>query len=115
MKVACGAVRVGGQKQGVIAAIDIGHIHAAVGANEPVVRLGDEYAILAPDDRTAFAQGKLDDPGVETILLRPCAGFGRRLDRREVDDAALGLRNNFVFDDENIAGLECEAALPQRL
>ncbi len=46
MKFASGAVGIGGQKQGVAAAIDVGDIHAAVGADETVASLGDEYAVL---------------------------------------------------------------------
>ena len=39
--------------------------------------------------------------------------FGGGRDRGEVDEAAFGFRNDFVFDDENVAGLKATAAFSQ--
>ncbi len=36
-----------------------------------------------------------------------------RLDRREIDHAAFGLGDDFVFHDEDVAGLKAEAALAE--
>ena len=69
---------------------------------------------MAADDGPGFAQGKFNDTGVEGILLRPLNGFNAGLHGGEIDDAAFGFRNDFVFDDEDIAGLKFCAAFAKR-
>ena len=82
MKFAGGAVGVGGQKQGVAAAIDVRDINAAVGTDESVMGLGDEHAILSPDESAALAQRELDYAGIQLVSLRPGDGAGRGFDGR---------------------------------
>ncbi len=94
--------------------IDVGDIDAAVGAEKAVVRLGDQDAVLAAEDAAALAQGEFDDAGVKSILFRPSDRFFRGLDRGKVDYAAFGFGDDFVFDDEDVAGLEAEAVSAQR-
>src|SRR5260370_31335657 len=115
MKVASGKVRIGGQQQSMAAAIDVGDIDAAVRANESVARFSNENAILAPDDRAALAQGEFDDRGMEFVLLCPGDRGSRRLDRSQIHHAALGFRDNLVFNDANVAGLERKVMCPERL
>ncbi len=88
-----------------MASVDIGDVDAAVGAEKSVVSFGDEDAVLATDDRPAFAQCEFDDAGVERILFRPRDRFVGWLDRVQVDDASFGFGDDFVFDDEDVAGL----------
>ena len=45
-----GPVGIFGKQEGVAAAVDVGNIHAAVGADEAVAGFGDEHAALAADD-----------------------------------------------------------------
>ena len=53
MKFAGGPVGIAGQEHSVTSAIDVGDIDAAVGADEPVMRLGDQHAVLTPNDGAA--------------------------------------------------------------
>ena len=114
MKLAGGAVGIGGKEQGMVPAIDVRNVHATVGADEAVPRLGNEHAVLAPDDGAALAQGKLDDAGIHFIFLRPGDRIGRGLDRSQVDDASLSFRNDLVLDDKNVTGFECVVIFVQR-
>src|ERR1017187_3383216 len=102
MEFASGTVGIGGQQQRVVAAIDVGDVHAAVGADETVPSLGDEHAVLAPDDSAALAQGELDDAGIQIVFLCPGGGIGGGFDRCEVDNAALRFGDDLVFDHENV-------------
>ncbi len=115
VKIARGAVGIDGKQQGVAAAIDVGNIHAAVGADEAVMGLGDEHAVLAADDGAAFAQSEFDDAGIEVIFLRPGGECGRWFNRCKIDDAAFRFGNDLVFDDENVAGREGEFIFAKRL
>ena len=54
-KIGCRAVCIFGKQQRVAASVDVGDVDAAVGAQEAVVRLGDEDAVLAADDRATLA------------------------------------------------------------
>ena len=92
------------------ATADVGDVDAAVGADESVVCLGNEDSVFAADDGAAFAQGEFDDAGVEIVLPGPGFRFDGRLDRGEVDEAAFSFRDDFVFDDEDVSGLEFRAA-----
>ena len=74
----------------------------------PWLRLRDEHAILAADNGAAFAQSQFNNAGVQLVFLCPGDRIGRRFDRGEIDDAAFRLGNDFVFDDENVAGFECK-------
>ena len=61
----------------------------------------------------ALAHGELDDACIQLIFLAPRRRFGRRIDRGQIDDASFRFGNDFVFDDENIAGCKCNLVLPQ--
>src|ERR1700721_292364 len=56
-----GAVWVFREQQRVSPSVDVGDVDAAVGAEEAVMRFGNEHAVFAADDRAAFAQGEFDD------------------------------------------------------
>ena len=47
--------------------------------------------------------GELDYPRIEMIAVRPAAGRGGGFDLGEVHQLSLGLGNNFVFDDKDVA------------
>jgi hypothetical protein len=56
MKSAGRTVRIGGQKQGVSAAIDVGNIYSTVGTDKTVLRFRDEHSILAADNGSLLAR-----------------------------------------------------------
>src|SRR5438128_940012 len=91
------------------ATIDVGDIDSAVRANESMIGLSDQHAILAANHSSALAHGELDHAGIERILLCPHNGFSRRFNGGQIDQPPLRLRNNFVFDDENVASLKLNA------
>ena len=115
LQVGGGAVGIFGKQQRVSASVDVGDVDAAVGAEKAVVGFGDEDAVFAANYGAAFAQGQFDDAGVEGVLFRPCDGFVGGLDRGEIDEAAFGFGDDFVFDDQDVAGLEAEAAFAEGL
>jgi hypothetical protein len=68
--------------------------------------LGDDQPILHAYDAPRFAQHDLD---LARVLIPPLAKLGRqrrRRDRAQVDDPTLGLGDDLVGDDNNIASLE---------
>ena len=71
MELASRAVRIGRQEQRVAATIDVGDVHAAVGTDETMMGLGDQHAVLAPDNGAALAQRELDQAGIQIVLLLP--------------------------------------------
>src|ERR1700678_2000346 len=115
MKFAGGTVRIYRQKQRVTATIDVGDVNAAVGADETKARLRDKHAVFSPDNRAALAQREFDDTCLEAISLCPRDGLGGGLYRSKINSAALSLGDYLVFDDENIATLEFQAARSQPL
>ena len=115
MKFAGGAVGIGGQKQGVPAAIDVGDIYAAVGADETVTRLGDEHAVLAPDYGAALAQGKLDDASIQFVFLRPGDRMAEGLIVARSTMRPSALETILCLTTRMSPGLNARFMLPQRL
>src|ERR1700722_15473235 len=97
------------------AAIDVRNVHSAVGTDESVASFGDEHAILAANHSAALAQRQFNNAGIEVVFLCPGGRSGGRFGGREIDEAAFGFLNYFVFDDENVSGLEYEFVFRQRL
>ena len=81
---------------------DVRGVDAAVGADEPVRRLGDQHAVRHADDAAGLAQDDLDLAGVAVELGRELDGLRARVDAGEVDDGALGLRDDLLGDDEHV-------------
>ena len=51
----------------------------------------------------ALLCGELDYPRIEMIAVRPAAGRGGGFDLGEVYELSLGLGNDFVLDDQDVA------------
>ena len=77
MKIGGGTVRIFGKKQRVLTSVDVGDIHATVGANESVVCFGNEHAAFAANDALALGKGNFGDASVKIVPLGPGDGsFG---------------------------------------
>jgi len=61
-------------------------------------------------DPPCLAQDHLDLAGVAVPALGEGDGLGTRLDGCQVDDRALGLRDDLLGDDEDVVGSEREDA-----
>ena len=84
------------------AAIDVGDIHAAVGADQAVVRLGDQNAILAAHDPLALRESDFSDASIQMVFASPFVGTRRRLDGGEFHESSFRLGNDLVLDDQNV-------------
>ncbi len=115
MQLARRSVGINGQEQRVLAAIDVGDIDGAVGADKTVAGFGDEHSVLAADDGDAFAQGELNDARIEVILFGPRDGVARWLDGGEIDDAAFSFGDDFVLHDEDVAVLQGKMIFAERI
>ena len=93
---------------------DVRGIDAAVRADEPVRRLGDEHAVLHPDDAARLAQDDLDLARVAVEALGELDRLGPGLDAGQVDDRALGLRDDLLGDDEHVVVAQRERRRPCR-
>ena len=84
-------------------------IDAGRGADEAVARLGDDQRRSHADDVSALLQDPLDVARVAVVgeLERP----RRRLDVVQPHDAALGLRDRLLCNDEDVRVLEAARAL----
>src|SRR5438477_3414503 len=103
MQAGCGAIRIFWKKQRVFAAVHIGNIDPAVGANKPVMGFGDENAILPANYPLALLQREFGYSRVQFVAPRPDSRFGRRLDRVQPHQLALGFRNHFMLHHQNVA------------
>ena len=81
----------------------VGDVHGAVGADQAMASFRDQDAALAPHDAMALLCGELYYPRIEMIVVRPAAGREGGFDLGEVYELSLGLGNDFVFDDKNVA------------
>jgi hypothetical protein len=77
------AVGVGGEQQGVPAAIYVRDIDAAVGADQAVGGLGDENTALAANNTPALLEGQLHDTSVQVVAAGPGTGSRRWLNAVE--------------------------------
>lgn len=114
MKLARGAVGIFRKQHRVAATINVRDVNSAVGAEEAVVSFGDEHAVSASDDGFALALSEFDYMRVEIVFPGPGARLRGGVNRRQLNQAAFGLRDHLVFDDENVAGAEVETLRAQR-
>ena len=98
-------VRIDGQQRHHVAAArpHVRGVDAAVGADEAVVGLGDEHAVGHPDDASSLSQDDLQLAGVAVPALGEGHDLRTRLDGREVHDRALGLGDDLLGDDQDVA------------
>ena len=73
-------------------------------------RLGDEHAVGHPDDASRLAQDDLDLAGIAVVALGELDRLGSRLDPGQVDDRALGLRDDLLRDDQDVVVAQREGA-----
>src|ERR1019366_4840067 len=66
-----GTIRIHRQQHRMPPTIHVRHIHATVGANKSVLRLGDQHVALAPHDSPALAHRQFTDAWVEPEASRP--------------------------------------------
>ena len=68
-----------GQQQRVLAAVDVGNIHAAVGADEAVASFGDQDSVFATDHSLAFLREQLRHARIQIVAARPGARLAEGL------------------------------------
>ena len=106
-----GGVGVLGEERDGVGRGDVGGVDPGVGADPSAVGLRDQDAELGADDPPALAQDELHHARVLVVLggelARPLAG----LHRRQLDHPALGLGDDLLGDDEDVA---VAPARPQR-
>ena len=90
---------------------DIRMVDAGIGHHvaEPV--LGDHQVRAVPHDAPRLGQDHLDEARVLLDLGGERDGLRRGLDGRDIDDAALGLRDDLLRDDQHVAVLGREPGL----
>ena len=76
--------------------------------------LDDQHVAARPHDANGLRQDQLNKPRVFVDLRRKRERFCGRFDGREVDDAALGLGNNFLRNDKNVSGERRDVVLFER-
>jgi hypothetical protein len=77
--------------------------------------LGDDHPVRHPDDPDRLAQDHLDLARIAVPALGEGDRLGPRLDRGEVHDRALGLRDDLLGDDEDVIRSERSAARQQAI
>ena len=97
-------LRVLGQQQDRrVAALHVGGIDAGIRQHIAAAVRDDQHALAVAHDLGRFAQDHLDEARVLVHLLGEMIGAGGRPDGREVDEAALCLRDDLLRDDEDVA------------
>ena len=91
------AVRVLGEKKGVLATVDVGDIDPAIGADETVAGLGYQDPVFATDDGLAFADRQFGDARVDLVTTCPGTGLRGGPNRVKSDQPALGLETILCF------------------
>src|ERR1700751_5649154 len=86
-----------------LAAIHVGNIDSAIGANESMPRFGDHDPMLLTQQTLALAQGELGNARVQFVTPRPCSRLCRRANRIQLDKLAFCFRNDLVLHDQNVA------------
>src|ERR1700716_3270127 len=71
MQLAGRAIWVLRKKKCVAAAVDVGNIHAAIGADQAMLSFGDQDATLAAHHSLAFCKSDFGYPGIEIVTPRP--------------------------------------------
>ena len=81
---------------------DVRRVDAAVGADEPVRRLGDEHAVLHAHDAAGLAEDDLDLARVAVEALGELERLLAGDDAGQVDDGALGLGHDLLGHDQHV-------------
>ena len=105
-----GAVGVLGQEaRGV--RVDVGLVDARVGADQAMMGLDDEDALVLAHDAAALAEDHLGEPRIAADLLGDRACGGRGGDLGEPHHAPLGLGDDLLAHDEQVPvrGAACPA------
>src|SRR5215831_501393 len=97
-----GAVRVLGKETGGLC-IHVGLIHSRVRADESVMRLHDEHALVLAHHAPTLAQNDLDEARIAANLLRQPERLGGRGDVAEADNAPFRLGDDLLAHHEEIA------------
>src|SRR3954447_15939580 len=92
-----------------VAAGDVGGVYARVGADEAVAGLGYEHTFVHAHHAHALSQHHLHLAGIFAPAVGVVDGEGGRLDLVKVDTSALGLADDLLSDDQNVAGLQAHA------
>lgn len=115
MECGCRAIAIFGKQHGMLAAIYIRHVDAAVGAKESVVCFSDQYSVLAANHSAALTQRQFHDTRIVAELPCPRQRFVRRSDGRQINYPAFGFGDDLMFDDENVAGEKALTVAAKRL
>ena len=95
-----------------IIACDIRLIDARIGADEPVLRLGDDDAAIHFHDAPRLSQDQFDQARVFVPLGGPGSCERRRLDLAQIDNCAFRFRNDFLRHCSTTVG-RCIGVLPR--
>ncbi len=77
-------------------------IHACIGADVAVMRFGNQHGVAA-NEASRFLKNNFNEARVFLLPLGDGLGLGRRRDGCQLNERALGLRDNFLRDDQNVA------------
>ncbi len=77
-------------------------VDAGIRHYEAVMGLDDDHARLDADDLDGFAQDRLDKARILARHLGELAGARRRRERSEIEEAILGLGDDFLCDDQYV-------------
>src|SRR5271157_659483 len=106
----CGrAIGIGGQERRGLVCANIGHVHATVGADQPLRGLGDEHVLLA-HHALGLAQGQLHHSWIAAILAGEASRGRGGLYRTEWNCATFSLGYDLVFDHQDVARVQTQAA-----
>ena len=100
------AIGIFGQERDEALRADVGGVDAGVGADEPMLRLGDEDWSALADDAIALAENELDEARVLLRLDGQTPRLGGRSNAVQRHDTAFRLRDNLLSNDNNVAGLD---------
>ena len=89
-------------------------VHSGVRHDEAKPVLDDQHVAARPHDANRLRQDKLNKPRVLVDFRRKRDGFGGGFDGRQIDDATLGLGDNFLRDDKNVSGVRRDVVLLER-
>lgn len=99
-------VRVNGKERDPLAAstlFDVRPIDPSVGTDKAARVLDDQYPRPYANDLSALPQYELDQSRVLLSTLPQVERLGRRLDALQIDETALGLRDDLLSQDDDVA------------
>lgn len=107
LKRARGTIRILWQQRGSFP-WNVRNVHAGIGADEAMARLGNNHGALHPHDAARFPQHKLDDPRILLVFSGPPLRSRGRFDRVETHDSSFRLGHNLLCHYEHISLVENE-------